>query len=174
MMVAPSDDRRLWLLVRTKPKQERRVEESLFARGIPAFCPRVLEPRLRRWEPKGPVPLFPGYVLAHLVLGEGYAAAQYCAGSAGLVRLGARFAALDDADVETLQSHQGERGYIVVPIRRKEVQPGTRVTVRGGALDGIEGVVTRYLPGPKRVRILLALAWGRCSAEVDAHRVRCA
>ena len=86
MMVAPSDPRRLWLLVRTKPKQERRVEDSLGARGVPAFCPRVLEPRLRRWEPKGPVPLFPGYVFAQLVLADGYAAVQYSAGSAGLGR----------------------------------------------------------------------------------------
>lgn len=174
MMVAPSDARRLWLLVRTRPKQERRVEDSLVARGIPAFCPRVLEPRLRRWEPKGPVPLFPGYVLAQLVLADGYAAAQYCAGSAGLVRLGARFAAVEDADVETLRRSQGELGYVVLSTRRREVQPGTRVAVVGGSLDGIEGVVTRYLPGRQRVQILLALAWGGCSAEVDARRVRCA
>lgn len=174
MMVAPSDPRRLWLLVRTKPKQERRVEDSLGARGVPAFCPRVLEPRLRRWEPKGPVPLFPGYVFAQLVLADGYAAVQYSAGSAGLVRLGAHFAALEDGDVETLRGSQGERGYAVLPTRRPEVRPGTRVTVVGGSLDGIEGVVTRYLPGRQRVQILLALAWGGCSAEVDARRVRCA
>jgi len=173
-MVAPSDTRRLWLLVRTKPKQERRVEDSLEARGIPAFCPRMLEPPLHRWEPKGPVPLFPGYVFAHLVLGESYTTAQYCGGSAGFVRLGASFAALETRDVEILRSHQGERGYIVVATRRKELQPGTRVTVLGGALEGIEGVVTRYLPGRQRVQILLALAWGGCSAEVEAHRVRCA
>jgi transcription antitermination factor NusG len=134
----------------------------------------MLEPRLRRWEPKGPVPLFPGYVLAQSILADGYAAAQYCAGSAGLVRLGARFAALEDGDVETLRLHQGERGYVVLPTRRKEVRPGTRVTIVGGSLDGIEGVVSRYLPDRQRVQILLALAWGGCSAEVDARRVRCA
>lgn len=173
-MVAPSETRLLWLLVRTKPRQERRVEESLSARGIPAFCPRMLEPRLGRWEPKGPVPLFPGYVLAQVVLAEGYAAAHYCAGSAGLLRFGAGFAALENGDVDLLRSRQGDRGFIVLATPRKELRPGARVAVQGGAFDGIEGIVTRYLPGRQRVQLMLALAWGGCRAEVDAHRVRCA
>jgi transcription antitermination factor NusG len=173
VLVPACDPAARWFLLRTKPRQERRVAEALPARGIEAYLPRVLEPDRRAFEPKGPVPLFPGYVFARLRLPERWAAAHYCPGAAGLVRMGEGFAALEDEAVVLLRAHEGDRGYVFPAQPRRELRVGTRVRVSGGLLRGLEGVVTRFIPARRRVQILLALSW-RGSLEVDARTVRCA
>ncbi len=174
MLIPGSDPRPHWLLLRTKPKQEARTVSALLAREIEAYCPRILEPVRPRFGPLGPLPLFPGYVFARLVLGERFAAAQYCAGSSGLVRMGDQFAALEDEAVTTLRQREGERGYVVPELPPRALRAGTRVRIAQGALSGLEGVVTRYLPAKKRVQLLLAYAWSGRSIEVDALAVKCA
>jgi transcription antitermination factor NusG len=120
------------------------------------------------------MPLFPGYVFTRLVLGERFAAAQYCAGSAGLVKMGGGFAAVDDETIESLRRRQAERGYVVPELPPRALRPGTRVRIAAGAMTGLEGVVARYLPAKKRVQLLLAYAWNGRPVEVEATAVRCA
>ena len=174
MLISAVDPRPHWFLLRTKSKQERRALETLEARGIPSYCPKMLEPHPRPWEAKGPVPLFPGYVFAWLIVGDRWAAAQYCPGAAGFVRLGEAFAALEKEAIEALRLREEGRGYIVIGRPRKELRPGSRVRVVGGVLSGIEGIVNRYIPGRARVQLLLTLACGFRAAEVAASSVRCA
>jgi transcriptional antiterminator RfaH len=174
MMIPPLDPRPHWFLLHTKPKQERKALETLEARRITSYCPRMLEPHRRPWEPKGPVPVFPGYVFAWLVLGDRWAAAHHCPGASGFVRLGEAFAALEDEAIEALRSREEGRGYIVIEQPRKELRPGSRVRVVRGVLSGIEGIVNRYVPGRKRLQLLLTLAGGVRAAEVAASSVRCA
>jgi len=78
MPIALDDPRLVWLLVRTKPKQEPAVVQALAGRDVPAYCPRILEPRWHLRAPGGPVPLFLSYVFAQCVAKERYAAVRYC------------------------------------------------------------------------------------------------
>jgi transcriptional antiterminator RfaH len=172
MLVAPSDPRRLWYLLRTKPKQERAVTETLTARAVEAYCPRVIEPRWHRRAPVGPVPLFPSYVFARFQAAESFAAVNYCPGAAGVVRFGSELAALDDGNVEALRAREGDRGYVEFAAARERPREGGRVRVERGPLAGLEGVVTRYLPARDRVRLLLAVIGGVRNVEVDARHVR--
>ncbi len=174
MLVSPLDTTPRWFVLRTKPKQERKALDSLEARGIAGYCPRVLEPYRLRAQPKGPTPLFPGYLFARLVIGERYAAAHYCAGSGGFVRAGAQFAALEDDAVQSLKDREGERGYVVPEAPPRALRTGARVTVVGGPLAGLEGVVARFVPARRRVQVLLRHVWGGRVAEVDVESVRCA
>lgn len=174
MLIPALDPRPHWLLLRTKPRQEHKALAALKSRGIVAYYPQVLEPNRRPWEPKGPGPLFPGYLFAWMVVRERLAAARYCPGVAGPVRMGLSFAVLEDELVEALREREGERGYIVVEQPRKELRPGSRVRVASGSLSGIEGIVSRYIPARKRVQLLLGLACGVRVAEVSANDVRCA
>ncbi|HLA77500.1 MAG TPA: transcription termination/antitermination NusG family protein [Vicinamibacteria bacterium] len=174
MLIPGSDPRPHWLLLRTKPKQEAKAVNALAAREIEAYCPRILEPVRPRFGPLGPLPLFPGYVFTRFVLGERFAAAQYCAGSLGLVRLGGQFAAVEEEIVAGLRLREGERGYVMPDLPPRALRPGSRVRIAEGALAGLEGVVTRYLPAKKRVQLLLAHAWRGRPVEVDAVAVRCA
>jgi transcriptional antiterminator RfaH len=172
MLVAPTDPRSLWFLLHTKPKQERAVVETLVARAVPAYCPLVLEPRLHARAPRGPMPLFPSYVFARFRAAEKFAAANYCPGATGVVRFGTELAAIDETAVDELRAREGALGYVEVKAARARPREGSRVRVEGGPLGGLEGVVTRYLPGRDRVRLLLAMVRGVRSVEVDARHVR--
>ncbi len=173
MLIAPDDPRLVWLLVRTKPKQEGAVTQALTARGVPAYFPRVLEPRQHVRAPHGPVPLFPAYVFARCVVAERYALVHYCPGAAGVVRFGDSMAAVEDDFLAALREREGERGYLVIGDARKPFATGARVRVVNGPLRGVEGIVTRYLPAKDRVRLLLAMVSGPRHVEVDARHIRC-
>jgi len=173
MLIQPLDPRPHWLLLRTKPRQEHKALLTLASRGIAAYCPQMLEPYRRPWEPRGPMPLFPGYLFAWLVVQDRLAAVRYCPGVVGPVRMALCFAVLEDELVTALREREGGRGYIVVERPRKELRPGSRVRVAKGALSGIEGIVSRYIPARKRVQLLLGLACAVRAAEVPANDVRC-
>lgn len=172
MLIGTDDPRLVWLLVRTKPKQEGAVMQALAARGVPAYCPRVLEPRPHVRAPHGPVPLFPAYVFARCVVAERYALVHYCPGAAGVVRFGQALAAVEDDFLAALRQREGERGYVVIGDARRPPSPGARARIVSGPLRGVEGIVTRYLPAKDRVRLLLAMVSGPRQVEVDARNIR--
>jgi hypothetical protein len=174
MLIALDDPRLVWLLVRTKPKQEAAVVNALAGRDVPAYCPHLLEPRWHLRAPRGPVPLFPSYVFAHCVAKERYAAVRYCPGASGIVRFGEELAAVEDDFVGSLKEREGERGYVVIAEARRAPAKGARVRVVHGPLRGLEGIVTQYLPAKDRVRLLLAMVSGVRNVEVDARHIRCA
>jgi transcription antitermination factor NusG len=166
--VPPTDSRLLWLVVRTKPKQERAVVETLGGRDIEAYCPRVIEPRAFARAPHGPVPLFPSYVFGRTVPGEHFAAANYCPGAVGILRFGGSIAAVEDDFIAMLREREGERGYLVIGEARRRPVKGERVRIARGPLAGFEGIVETYMPAKDRVRLLLALVGGTRRAEVEA------
>jgi transcriptional antiterminator RfaH len=162
----------VWLLVRTKPKQERAVVDALAARGIAGYCPRILEPRTHLRAPRGPVPLFPSYLFVHCVLAEKYAAVHYCSGAAGVVRFGDHIATVEESLIAALRGREGERGYVEIAPPRRGFARGGRARVVAGPLAGLEGVIERYMPGRDRVQLLLAVVRGVHQVEVDARHVR--
>ncbi len=172
MLITVEDPRTVWLLLRTKPKQEAAVVQALAGRDVPAYCPRILEPRWHARAPRGPVPLFPSYVFARCVAKERFAAVRYCPGASGIVRFGEALAAVEDDFVASLKEREGERGYLVIAEARRAPTRGTRVRVVGGPLRGLEGIVTRYLPAKDRVRLLLAMVAGTRAVEVDARDIQ--
>ena len=171
MLIPATDPTPRWYLLHTRPKQEARAIAALANRGIEAYYPRVLEPRLHSWEPKGPVPTFPGYVFARFVLAQRHAAAHYCTGAAGLVRLGEHYAALDDLAIEAFRLAEGDLGYVSLPAPRITLKEGSRVTVTRGPLKGLVGTVTRYLPAKSRVQLLMKAVWAGRRVELDARQV---
>ena len=164
----------VWLVVRSKPKQERNLLDALAAREVEAYCPRILEPPRHRHAPRGPVPLFPSYVFAHCVLEDKYLAVHYCTGAVGVVRFGDEVAIVDDGIIAGLREREGERGYVVVREVRRPMAEGERVRIVQGPLAGLEGVVRRYLPAKDRVRLLLSIVRGVRHVEVDARHVQSA
>jgi transcription antitermination factor NusG len=172
MLVSPDDPRCVWLLVRSKPKQESALVQALAGRGVPAYCPKVLEPRWHARAPHVPVPLFPSYVFAHCVPKEKYTAVRYCPGASSVVRFGKRFGAVEDEFIASMRAREGERGYLVFAEVRRAPAQGARVRIVRGPLQGIEGIVTHYLPAKDRVRLLLTMLSGVRNVEVDARSVR--
>jgi transcription antitermination factor NusG len=174
MLVKIGDPCRAWYLVRTKPKQERVVDELLRIRGLPTHLPRILEPPSHRRAPRNPVPLFPSYLFVQCVLSDVFSDVNYCPGAAGVVRFGQEFAAVEDEFICFLQERQQDRGFLVMGQARKAPTPGSRARVVGGVFAGYEGLVQSYLPARDRVKLLLMLVGGQRLVEVEARHVRCA
>ncbi len=172
MLISFDHPRQVWLLVRSKPKQESVLVQALANRDVRAYCPKVLEPRWHARAPKGPVPLFPSYVFALCVPREKYTAVRYCTGAAAVVRFGEDLGAVEDEFIASLREREGERGYLEIAEARRAPVKGSRVRIIEGPLRGIEGIVTHYLPAKDRIRLLLAMVSGVRNVEVDRRHVR--
>lgn len=174
-MLVPFDDPRpAWLLLRSKIKQESALVQALAGRGVIAYCPKVIEPRRHARAPRVPVPLFPSYVFAYCSPLEKYTAVHYCPGAAGIVRFGDELGAIEESFVTELRQREGERGYVVIGEARRAPSRGARVRIVQGPFQGVEGIVTHYLPAKDRVRLLLTMVSGVRRMEVDARHIRSA
>ena len=69
-----------WLVVRTKSRQERVALQHLAQRGVEPYCPLFLEPPWHPRAPKGPVPLFAGYLFVECRPRWHLNAVRYCPG----------------------------------------------------------------------------------------------
>lgn len=134
-------DQRAWFAVQTRPRHEKRVSAELQEKGINAFLPVVST--TRQWSDRRRIvelPLFSQYVFVRI--------AQ---------NLNTRVSVLRTSGVTNFV---GPRG-IGVPISDQEIDGvrrlvaqgvsvsphpflnvGNRVRIRGGALDGLQGILT--------------------------------
>ncbi len=154
-------------MVRTKPRQERAAIRHLGQRGVEPYCPMFLEPPWHRRAPRGPMPLFPGYIFVACDPAVELNAVQYCPGVLRPVSFDRRLATVDQALIDELRAREGERGYIVPEDFRRGIGKGSRVRIMGGPLRGFEGVFEGYLKGGQRARVLLDFLRGRRMVDVD-------
>jgi transcription antitermination factor NusG len=149
-----SHDVRQWYLVRSKPKQEFRVELNLQAWGVPTLVPKLRELHASRRSPRTEyrvAPLFPSYVFARFHAAQQLAKIRLTRGVQGVVGFGEQATAVDDSVIRVIESRIGEDGYV----RTVEPQPGDVVAIVSGPMRSFEGVFERRLCGRDRVLILL-------------------
>jgi transcription antitermination factor NusG len=129
-----------WYAVHTRARHEKKVTAELQRRGVNAFLPAARE--VRRWSDRRQViesPLFPCYVFVHtsLVFAPRMTVLQ-TAGVFRFVGFNHGPVPIPDVQIEAVQSVLANHlpvcacGFIKV---------GERVRIRGGALDGLEGVL---------------------------------
>jgi len=162
-------DSPLWYAVRTIARHEKKVSSALLAKEICCFLPVIS--RLRQWSDRQRVidePLFAGYVFARIA-----------------PRSTTRIALLETKGVVGLV---GERGvgtpipeYEIVAIQkilenRVAVAPhnflvvGQRVRIRGGALDGLEGIL-RSIKGDQSLIVSLESIKRSISLTISGYEV---
>jgi len=129
-----------WYAVHTRARHEKVVAGQLQSRGIATFLPLLTE--VHRWSDRRKVvqlPLFSCYAFVRLVpLPEFQAQVLHTDGVLGLV--GARGAGtpIADAEVENIRTLVASKApYTTYPF----LKVGERVRIRGGSLDGIEGIL---------------------------------
>ena len=153
MMTADSNPaERLWRCLRTKPKCEHLAAQHLRREGWEGYCPRV---RHQRRTARGLVwfteALFPGYVFccfAH----EEHRMVRSVTYVAGLLDFIPGCGLLPAQAIRDLQRHFPDDQPFTV-----QVAPavGDEVEVTEGPLSGVKAVITRLLPGARRVQILM-------------------
>lgn len=123
-------------------RHERLVAQQLEHHAISTFLPTFTE--IHRWSDrrkKVELPLFPGYVFVHAVLSPQVRRSVFLArGTAGFITMGGEPVPVPDEQIEGVQKVLANK----VPCQAHPfLKIGQRVRVRGGALDGVEGILIR-------------------------------
>ena len=129
-----------WYALHTRVHRERVVERRLRALGLPTFLPVTTE--VHRWSDRQKVielPLFASYVFVQL--DPGHSARRQVLGVDGIVGLvgdRGRGTPIPDTQIDAVRTLVTQR----IPCSpRPFLTIGQRVRVRGGALDGVEGIL---------------------------------
>ena len=159
-----------WYCLRTHRKQEHVAAAHVRILGdVEVFCPRI---RFRRPTKGGYIwmteALFPGYFFARFSLRDMLPLVRSAHGVISVVRFGEWYPEIADGIIEDLRVETEDR---VVGESVSPLAPGDRVRLVGGALAGLEAVVTHVLPGNERVRLLLDFLGRETAAEARAEHI---
>lgn len=129
-----------WFAIRTRSRHEKLVADQLERQSIESFLPLVTTSRKwsdRKKEVK--MPLFSGYSFARLVLySPDRLRVLRTHGVAGFVGVRGVGIPVPEGQIESLRTLMANR----IPMTdRPFLQIGQRVRIKGGALDGIEGIL---------------------------------
>ena len=167
--VAVDDIPLAWLVVRTKPRQERIAVNHLRQRDVEPYCPLYLEPPWHPRAPKGPTPLFSGYLFVRCHPREQLNAVSYCPGVLHLVRFDRQPASVEQAVIDALKAREADRGYVIPTELEHGIENGRTVRVMAGPLAGMDGVFRGYLRGGQRARVLMEFLRRRSLVEVETE-----
>ncbi len=132
-----------WYAIRTRSRHEKVVSEQLEQQGIENFLPLVK--RTRKWSDRMKeveMPLFSGYNFVRIVLSSPQRLrvlqAHGVAGFVGTRGAGIAIPESQIRDIRTLLAND-------VPFEEHPLpKVGERVRIRGGCLDGVEGVLAAH------------------------------
>jgi transcription antitermination factor NusG len=129
-----------WYAVMSRPKHEKKVAEAMRQVGLPVFLPLVTE--MHRWSDRRKaveMPLFPGYLFVRITpTAESKVSVLRLAGVLQLVGGSGYGTPIADSEIESIRVIL--KSDLVVS-NANYVKVGQRVRVRGGSLDGVEGVL---------------------------------
>jgi transcription antitermination factor NusG len=166
--LARNYDERLWFAVYTTCRHEKCVARHLERKAIEHFLP--LYRTQRRWKNGAKVtldlPLFPGYVFIRIHRRERVNVLDVPGVLWIVGGTGSQPTPLPETEIETLRAALDPCRVIPFPA----IAAGERVRIRGGALAGLEGIVSRQNNG-FRVVITLDLIKQSIAVEVNAEDV---
>jgi transcription antitermination factor NusG len=131
-----------WFAVETRHRFEKKVFAQLDHQGFKVFLPLLTEQH--KWSDRQKVvtvPLFPGY--AFVYLDQSRDSRQTVLRTAGLIRFvsfGGFVVAVPSKQIEDLQLLLQQKGLFSL---HPFVRTGRRVRIRGGCLNGLEGILLR-------------------------------
>jgi transcription antitermination factor NusG len=139
-MVNPALDEMKWYAIRTRSRHEKMVVRQLEERGVATFLPLVTE--TRRWSDRKKLvqfPLFPGYTFVHLLYDpESRLNVLRTEGVVGFVGTHGQGNPIPQEQIESVQTILKSN----VPFAAHPyLKLGQRVRIRGGSLEGTEGIL---------------------------------
>ena len=171
MYVGNQDDLSLtWFCVRSQPKHEHVAAANLRRNlGIEVFSPKM---RFKRITRRGTIlvtqSLFPSYLFARFDFNSHLRDVQHTGGVVNIVHFGTFWPRLDDFVITQLRELVGPDE---IRFMGFEFQPGDEVQICGGALHGLQAVVTTVLPARKRVAVLLDFLGRQTRVELPADSI---
>lgn len=130
-----------WYAVQTRARNEKAISERFQEQGLTTFLPLVTE--VRRWsdrKKKVQLPLFSCYVFVKLVVGnnEERMRVYRTNGVFGIVSMRGEAIPIPEEQINALRAVIGQE----IPWSSHPfLKIGQRVRIRGGSLEGVEGVL---------------------------------
>jgi transcription antitermination factor NusG len=133
----------LWYAIRTRSRHEKIVSDQLEQRGIESFLPLVR--RTRKWSDRVKevdLPLFAGYNFVRLILSStDRLRVLQIHGVAGFVGTQGGGTPIPESQIQGIRTVLASK----VPFEEGTTfTVGQRVRIRGGSLDGVEGILTAH------------------------------
>ena len=158
-----------WYALHTRARHEKRVASELQQNGVTAFLPLITE--VRNWSDrrmKVELPLFSCYIFVNIPSSfNTRAGVLRTPGVLGFVGGNNLQATVAENEIEQIQKLLARK----VPFAAHPfLEVGQRVRVRGGALEGIEGVLSRF-GGSDRLVISVRTIQRSLSITVEGYDV---
>jgi transcription antitermination factor NusG len=130
-----------WFAVQTRSRHEKRAHAELREKGIQSFLPLFTEKH--QWSDRQRIvemPLFPQYLFVRIaVSGDERISVLRTNGVVGLVGSKGSAIAIPDDQIDRIQRVIDQK----IPLNpHLYLNVGQRIRIRGGALDGLEGILT--------------------------------
>lgn len=132
---------RQWLVLYTKPRNEKKVTQRLTEQGFEMYCPLIRT--LKQWsdrKKKVQIPMFPGYIFAHvnelersqILFDQGVLNYVYWLGKPAVVR---------DKEMEAIMqiAESGED----IKVESSGLEKGQMVEIPEGPFKGLTGVIDK-------------------------------
>jgi transcription antitermination factor NusG len=166
--VIPELSHARWYAVQTRPRHEKKVAAELQERQVSFYLP--LLPQVHRWSDRRKVvdvPLFPGYAFVHAQLDLHIRVSVLRIwGVLAFVGPQREAQAIPDSQIEDIQNLLATK----MPLTPYPfLKIGQRVRVRGGALDGLEGILVTN--GHKRLVISVESIQRSLSVTIEGYDV---
>jgi transcription antitermination factor NusG len=138
---SPLAEQAEWYAIRTRSRHEKMVADQLDKLGVENFLPLVK--RTRQWSDRVKeveLPLFSGYTFVRVVLTSAdRLRVLQTHGVAGFVGINCGGTAIPENQIEDIRTLLASE---VTFEEQPFLRVGQRVRVRGGALDGVEGILS--------------------------------
>jgi transcription antitermination factor NusG len=135
------DEQTRWYAVQTRARNEKAISERLREQGLITFLPLVTE--VRRWsdrKKKVELPLFSCYIFVRLAVGNNDERIRVCrtSGVFRIVSMRGEAIPVPDEQIDGLRTVVAQQ----VPWSAHPfLKIGQRVRIRGGSLEGVEGIL---------------------------------
>ena len=158
-----------WYAIHTRAQHEKSVVSHLQRQGLTTFLPLVSE--VHRWSDRRKVvhlPLFTCYAFVHMrLVPESWAKVMGITGVLRLVGTRGQGVPIPDSQIDAVQALlSSSLSYQICPF----LQVGQRVRVRGGSLDGVEGLLMAR-NGDRTLIISVEPIQRSLSVRIDDYKV---
>jgi len=160
-----------WYAIQLRPRFEKKAGSILQSKGIETYLPLVKQ--THRWSDRRKViesPLFPGYGFVRLQMTKkDRLQVLQTQGVIGFVGTAHSAVAVSEQQIETLQKLLGnETSFSIHPF----LKTGQRIRIRGGALDGVEGILSEN--GNRRLVISIECIQRAVSITLENYEIEAA
>ena len=157
-----------WYAVQTRPRHEKKIVAELSEKGIDSYLPLLNQ--VHRWSDRRKlvqVPLFPGYVFVHAQLdSEVRVAVLRSWGALAFVGPQREPLPIPESEIEHIRTLLATK----IPLTPYPfLKVGQHVRVRGGALDGLEGILVTN--GARRLVISVATIQRSLSITIEGYDI---